>query len=160
MRVGKHHVADGCPGGARNGTPTSTEGCLQMARMNLASCRSDGRLSSTGLTPALSQEMCRKTLPDQTPLISPTVRVLRESHLAPPGGVENGGNSSTTPSTEVLIMIIWKFAVKSPTQMFVNEISAIWQERKKFLSDDPLLWPNKPLKQFIRVNSTRRTHSF
>lgn len=97
--------------------------------------------------------------PDQAPLRASPVLALHESH---PGAVDGGGrlfNDSLNRSPEKMIR---EFAVKSPVQCsLVSEIlPAIWQERKKLLPDDLLLWANKPLKQFMRVNSARRTHSF
>ena len=49
---------------------------------------------------------------------------------------------------------------KNPIQMSVCQWNICHMAGQEVPLDDPLLWANKPLKQFMRVNSTRRTHSF
>lgn len=98
----------------------------------------------------------------ETPLSPPPVLALHESHLAPPGTVDDEETPQLSAKQKRREWLYGNFCWKVPLKcLFVSKTSTIWQERKKLLSSDPMLWANKPkLKPFMRVNSTRRTHSF
>lgn len=161
VRPGERCVAERCPGDARSGTTAGTEGCYRWQESTSpVGCRPEGR-QFYRTDPVPSWGTCRKTsltrLPGVAHLSWLSMNLIL--HLQVEWMV---GATLQLPAKQkywewLYGNLWWKVPLK---YLFVSKISAIWQKRKKLLSDEPLLWANKPLKQFMRVNSTRKTHSF